>query len=353
MALMDFIKKQFIDVIHWTEESDGVLAYRYPMQDFEIQNGAQLTVRDSQICVFVNEGQVADVFGPGLYTLNTQTLPILTNLKNWDKLFDSPFKSDVYFFSTRLQLDRKWGTPNPITIRDKDFGMVRMRAFGIYSYKLVDPSKFYKEVSGTRETYLVEDLDGQLRAQVIGTMTDLFGESGVPFIDMAANQVEFSNAMKAKLEPLFDRYGLALDSFVVQNVSLPEELQKILDTKIGMNMIGDMGRYTQYQVANSIPLAAQNEGGLAGMGAGLGAGLTIGQGMAQAMTQAMQPGAAVVAPVAGVAPVAAAPVAAAAGSVSADDVVATLEKLHGLVTKGILSQAEFDAKKAELLGKLS
>ena len=353
MSLMDFIKKQFIDVIHWTEETDSVLAYRYPMADFEIQNGAKLTVRDSQMALFVNEGQAADAFGPGLHTLNTQTLPVLTNLKNWDKLFDSPFKSDVYFFSTRLQLDRKWGTPNPITIRDKDFGMVRMRAFGIYSYKLVDPSKFYKEVSGTRETYLVEDLDGQLRAQVIGTMTDLFGESGVPFIDMAANQVEFSNAMKAKLEPLFDRYGLALDSFVVQNVSLPEELQKILDTKIGMNMIGDMGRYTQYQVANSIPLAAQNEGGLAGMGAGLGAGLTIGQGMAQAMTQAMQPGAAVVAPVAGVAPVAAAPVAAAAGSVSADDVVATLEKLHGLVTKGILSQAEFDAKKAELLGKLS
>ena len=353
MALMDFIKKQFIDVIHWTEETDGVLAYRYPMADFEIQNGAKLTVRDSQMALFVNEGQAADAFGPGLHTLNTQTLPVLTNLKNWDKLFDSPFKSDVYFFSTRLQLDRKWGTPNPITIRDKDFGMVRMRAFGIYSYKLVDPSKFYKEVSGTRETYLVEDLDGQLRAQVIGTMTDLFGESGVPFIDMAANQVEFSNAMKAKLEPLFDRYGLALDSFVVQNVSLPEELQKILDTKIGMNMIGDMGRYTQYQVANSIPLAAQNEGGLAGMGAGLGAGLTIGQGMAQAMTQAMQPGAAAATPVAGVAAAAAAPVAGAAGSVSADDVVATLEKLHGLVAKGILSQAEFDAKKAELLGKLS
>ena len=340
MAIMDFIKKQFIDVIHWTEESDGVLAQRYPMRDFEIQNGAQLTVRDSQMAVFVNEGQVADVFGPGLYPLTTRTLPILTNLKNWDKLFASPFKSDVYFFSTRLQLDRKWGTPNPITIRDKDFGMVRMRAFGIYSYKLVDPSKFYKEISGTRETYVVVDLDGQLRNLVIGAMTDLFGESGVPFIDMAANQIEFAAKMKTALEPVFDRYGLALDSFVVQNVSLPEELQKILDTKIGMNMIGDMGRFTQYQVANSIPLAAQNEGGMAGMGAGLGAGIGIGQSMAQAMTQAMQPG---VAPAAGATP---------AASVNADEVVATLEKLHGLVTKGILSQAEFDTKKAELLGKL-
>jgi len=343
MAIMDFIKKQFIDVIHWTEESDGVLAQRYPMRDFEIQNGAQLTVRDSQMAVFVNEGQVADVFGPGLYPLTTRTLPILTNLKNWDKLFASPFKSDVYFFSTRLQLDRKWGTPNPITIRDKDFGMVRMRAFGIYSYKLVDPSKFYKEISGTRETYVVDDLDGQLRNLVIGAMTDLFGESGVPFIDMAANQVEFAAKMKTALEPVFDRYGLGLDSFVVQNVSLPEELQKILDTKIGMNMIGDLGRFTQYQVANSIPLAAQNEGGMAGMGAGLGAGIGIGQSMAQAMTQAMQPASLPVAPAASTTP---------AASVNADEVVATLEKLHGLVTKGILSQAEFDAKKAELLGKL-
>ena len=346
MALMDFIKKQFIDVIHWTEEGDGVLAMRYPMQDFEIQNGAQLTVRDSQMAVFVNEGQVADVFGPGLYKLTTQTLPVLTNLKNWDKLFDSPFKSDVYFFSTRLQLDRKWGTPNPITIRDKDFGIIRMRAFGIYSYKLADPGKFYKEISGTREEYGVDDLDGQLRNLVIGSMTDLFGQSAIPFIDMAANQEELGAALKAKMEVVFDRYGLALDSFVLQNVSLPEELQKILDTKISMNMIGDMGRYTQYQVANAIPLAAQNEGGMAGIGAGLGAGMSIGQTMGAAMTQAMQPGAAQPAPAAPAA------VAAAAG-VSADDVVATLEKLHGLIAKGILSQAEFDAKKAELLGKLS
>jgi membrane protease subunit (stomatin/prohibitin family) len=351
MALMDFIKKQFIDVIHWTEEGDDVLAYRYPMQDFEIQYGAQLTVRNSQMAVFVNEGQVADVFSAGLHKLTTQTLPLLTNLKNWDKLFESPFKSEVYFYSTRLRLDRKWGTPNPITIRDKDFGMVRMRAFGIYSYKLTDPEKFYREISGTRETYLVDDLDGQLRNLVIATMTDLFGESGVPFIDMAANQVEFGKAMREKLVPVFARYGLELDAFAVQNVSLPEELQKILDTKIGMNMIGDMGRYTQYQTANAIPLAAQNEGGLAGLGAGLGAGVGVGQAMAGAMSQSIAPAIAPAAVSAAAAPVAAA--VAAAAVVSADDVVATLEKLHGLVAKGILSQAEFDTKKAELLGKLS
>ncbi|HEX5801419.1 MAG TPA: SPFH domain-containing protein [Azospira sp.] len=349
MALMDFIKKQFIDVIHWTESDDGTLAWRYPMQDFEIQYGAQLTVRESQMAVFVNEGKVADVFAPGLYKLTTQTLPILTNLQNWDKLFESPFKSEVYFFSTRLQLDRKWGTPNPITIRDKDFGMVRMRAFGIYSYKIADPGRFYKEISGTRDSYPVDDLDGQLRNLVVATMSDLFGESGVPFIDMAANQVEFGRAMQEKLLPVFERYGLALDAFAVQNVSLPEELQKVLDTKIGMNIIGDMGRYTQYQTANAIPLAAQNEGGLAGIGAGVGAGLAVGQTMAQSMTQALQPGAAPVAPAVPSAPVPAA----AAAAVSADEVVATLEKLHALVGKGILTQAEFDAKKAELLGKLS
>lgn len=336
MAFMDFIKKQFIDVIHWTEEGDGVLAYRYPMQDFEIQNGAQLTVRDSQFAVFVNEGRVADVFGPGRYVLSTQTLPVLTNLMNWDKLFDSPFKSDVYFFSTRLQLDRKWGTPNPITLRDKDFGMVRLRAFGIYAYKLTDPSKFYKEISGTRDRYGIDDLDGQLRNTVIAAMSDLFGDSGVSFVDMAANQDALGQALTWKMKPVFERYGLSLDSFVVQNVSLPEELQQMLDKRIGVNMMGGMQGYTQLQTADAIPLAAQNEGGMAGIGAGLGAGMTIGQGMAQAMQSggALMPSAAPVA------------------SVSADEVVATLEKLHGLVSKGILSQAEFDAKKAELLGKL-
>ena len=352
MALMDFIKKQFVDVIQWTEDGDGILAMRYPLQDMEIQYGAQLTVRDSQIAVFVNEGQVADVFSPGRYRLTTRTLPVLTYLKNWDKLFESPFKSEVYFLSTRLQLDRKWGTSNPITIRDQDFGMVRMRAFGIYSYQLSDAKKFYSEISGTRAEYTVEDLDGQLRNLVISSMTDLFGESGVPFIDMAANQDELSRALKGKLEAVFERYGLLLDRLVVQNVSLPEELQKVLDTRIGMNMIGDLGRYTRFQVASSIPLAAQNEGGIAGIGAGLGAGLGIGQVMSTAMGSAMPAagGPAGQLAVAGAsAPGVAAPTPASA--LSADEVVATLEKLHALVGKGILSQAEFDAKKAELLAK--
>jgi len=337
MALMDFIKKQFIDVLQWTEDQEDVLAWRFPMQGFEIQHGASLTVRDSQLAVFVNEGTIADVFPPGMYKLTTQTLPVLTYLKNWDKLFESPFKSDVYFYSTRLQLDRKWGTPNPITIRDKDFGVVRLRAFGIYSYHIVDPKVFYQKISGTRDLYTRDDLEGQLRNNIIASMTDLFGESGTPFIDMAANQEEFGKAMRDKMAGLFADFGLALDSLIVQNVSLPEELQKVLDQKIGMNIIGDMGRYTQYQVASSIPLAAQNEGGMAGMGAGLGAGVGIGQAMGQAMTQAMAPAASAVP----------------AAPVSTDDVLATLEKLHALTEKGILSKEEFEAKKIELLKKLA
>lgn len=342
MSLMDFIRKQFVDVIQWTEDEDGVLAYRYPMQDMEIRYGSQLTVRESQLALFLNEGALADQFAPGQHKLTTQTLPVLTYLKNWDKLFESPFKSDVYFFSTRLKLDRRWGTPQPITIRDKDFGIVRMRAFGLYAYRIVDPKLFLTEVSGTRDIYTVDDLDGQLRGTIIGAMTNLFGESGVPFLDMAANQTELAARLKAAMEPMFAKLGLALDSFVVENVSLPEELQKVLDQRISMNMLGDLNKFTQYQVANSIPIAAGNEGGLAGIGAGLGAGMSFGQVMTGAMAQA----AAQPAP-------AAAPAAAAAPQQSSEDIVALLEKFHGLKEKGILTEEEFAAKKAELLSKLS
>lgn len=338
MGIKDFLKKQFIDVIQWTETADGILSYRYPMQDFEIQYGASLTVRESQMAVFVNEGTIADVFGPGRYKLTTQTLPLLTNLMNWDKLFESPFKSDVYFFSTRLQLNQKWGTANPITIRDKEFGAVRLRAFGIYSYKIFDPRAFHVHVSGTREQYSITELDGQLRNTVVSSISDLFAQSGIPFLDMAANQDEFGNQIKLKLDPEFKRLGIGLDTLQVQNLSLPDELQKILDQRIGMGLIGDMTRYVQYQTAQSIPIAAANEGGLAGAGAGLGAGLTIGQTMASAMTSSM----------ANPAP----PQAARPAAESAAEVTTLLERLHDLMTKGILSKEEFEAKKAELLKKL-
>lgn len=290
MTLRDFLSKQFIDVIEWVEPEDGILAYRYPMQDREIQNGGKLTVRDSQLAVFVNEGRVADVFKPGLYTLTTKTLPILTYLMNWDKAFQSPFKSDVYFLSTRLQTNQHWGTPNPITIRDKEFGAVRLRAFGIYAYHIADPKVFYTKVSGTRDLYRVPDLEGQLRNSIVGRLTDTFANSQVPFLDMAANQVALSEKIAEQLKAMITDLGLVLDSFVVENLSLPDELQKILDQRIGMNMVGDMGRYTQYQVAQSIPVAAANEGGgAAGVGAGLGAGIAMGQAMMDALKKGSAP----------------------------------------------------------------
>ncbi|MEJ7687554.1 MAG: SPFH domain-containing protein [Variovorax sp.] len=347
MALMDFIKKQFIDIIEWTEDSDGTLAWRYPMEDREIQNGGSLTVRESQVAMFVNEGKVADVFGPGRYTLTTATLPVLTYLQNWDKLFRSPFKSDVYFFSTRQQIDQRWGTSQPVTIRDKDFGAVRLRAFGNYSYRLTDPRLFYNEISGTRERYTVTELDGQLRGLVLQNISDAIASSGMPFLDLAANQIEFAQALAAQLVPAFSAIGIKLENITVQNVSLPEELQKILDQKIGMGMVGgDMGKFMQYQTAQAIPKFAEGSGngggGIAGDAMGLGAGVALGQVLAQnlsqglaqnppAVAQQQQPSVAVVSPA---------------------DVMTTLEKLGELKAKGILTQEEFDAKKADLLKKL-
>ena len=205
---------------------------------------------------------------------------------HWDKMFESPFKSDVYFFSSRLKLNQKWGTQNPITIRDKDFGAVRMRAYGIYSYKISDPRTFYTKVCGTREMYTVAELEGQLRNTIVGRMTDAFAQSQIPFLDMAANQDELGKKMHDLLNPFFQDLGLALDNFIVENLSLPEELQKLLDQRIGMAMVGDMGKYTQFNVAQSLPIAAANEGGgAAGIGAGLGAGVI----MAQSMMQAIHP----------------------------------------------------------------
>jgi membrane protease subunit (stomatin/prohibitin family) len=350
MALMDFIKKQFIDILEWTESGDGTLAWRYPMAGNEIQYGGSLTVRESQVAVFVNEGKVADVFGPGMHKLTTQTLPVLTYLQNWDKLFQSPFKSDVYFFSTRQQIDRRWGTTQPVTIRDKDFGAVRLRAFGNYAYAIADAKLFHTAISGTRDRYTVEDLDGQLRGLMLQHISDAVAQSGVPFLDLAANQVEFAKQLQEATAPEFAKLGLVLASVTVQNVSLPEELQKIMDQKIGMGMVGgDMGKFMQYQTAQAIPKFAEGAagggggGGVVGDAMGLGAGVALGQVMAQQLSQGLQGGGA------GAAGAAAA---AAPAGIKPEEIMATLEKLADLKGKGILTEDEFAAKKAELLKKL-
>jgi membrane protease subunit (stomatin/prohibitin family) len=287
MSLTSFLEKQFIDVIQWNETGEGILAWRYPVADMEIQNGARLTVRESQMAAFVNEGKIADVFGPGLYTLNTRNLPLLTDLNNWDKDFESPFKSDVYFFSTRIQTDQRWGTATPITIREREFGAVRLRAYGIYSYRIADPRAFFINVSGTRELYRTEDLQGQLRNTIVARLTDVVAPSEVAFLDMAAHQADLAQKVAAELEPSFTALGVALHSFVIENLSLPGELEKVLDRRIGMNLAGDLGRYTQFEAAQSLETAAANTGGAAGVGVGLGAGVA----MAQTMMHAVQPGA--------------------------------------------------------------
>ncbi len=329
MGLFDFVKKQFIDVIEWTEPKDGVLSYRYPMQDQEIQNGAQLTVRDSQVALFVNEGKIADLFLPGLYTLNTHTLPILTNLQNWDKAFASPFKSDLYFFSTRDQIDQKWGTPQPLTIRDQEFGPIRIRAFGNFSYRIEDPKIFHQKISGTRESYLAEELEGQIRGVILSQIAQYFGGSAVNFVDMASNQNTFSEGLLKVVGPSFLSYGLKLQSFFVESISLPEELQAQLDKRASMNLVGDLQRYTKFQTAESIPLAAANPGGLGAIGAGLGAGLAVSQAMTSALTGKT----------------------ASEGS-SEEDPLALIEKLYALQQKGVISKEEFESKKQDLLRKI-
>jgi membrane protease subunit (stomatin/prohibitin family) len=291
MGFKDFLKKQFIDILQWTEAGDDVLAWRFPTADLEIQQGGQLVVRETQAALFVHDGKAADLFGPGRHTLRTQNLPVLTNLRHWTKKFESPFKSEVYFFSTRLRLDRTWGTGTPITIRDAEFGAVRVRAFGVYSYHIASPAAFFSRVSGTRESYLAAEMEGQLRSTLVTLLGDHFAESRLPFLDMAANQVDLGAAVADRARAAFADLGLGLDTFQIQSISLPDELQKRLDERIGMGIVGqDLGRYTQYQMAQAIPVAAAQEGGVAGAGVGLGAGVAMGQAMAQAMGAATSGG---------------------------------------------------------------
>ncbi len=280
MSFASFLGKQFIDVIQWNEPEPGILVWRYPMLDAEIQNGGQLTVRESEMAMFLDQGRIADVFRPGLYTLNTANLPILTDLKNWAKDFESPFKSDVYFFSTHLQIDQKWGTATPITFRDTEFGAIRLRSYGIYSYRIADPRTFFTQISGTRQIYSAFELEDQLRNTIVARMTDIFANSGLKYLDMTANATVLQQKIFDDMKPSFATLGLELTQFLVENISLPEDLQRSLDKRIGMNIVGDLAKFTQFAAAQSMTLAAANTGGGAGIGMGLGAGAAVAQVMA-------------------------------------------------------------------------
>lgn len=286
MAFFNFIRSQFIEVIEWTDSSNDTMVYRFPVQNKEIKMGAQLTVRPSQIAVFVNEGQIADVYEPGRYKLSTENMPILTKLKSWKYGFNSPFKAEVYFVNTKQFTDRKWGTSNPIMMRDAEFGMLRLRAFGNYSFKVIEPVIFLKEVFGTNELFEVESIEGQLKRSIISGLTDYLAEARIPALDLAMNYDELSQGSKTKLQSRFRKLGLEISSLYIENISLPEEVEKTLDKRTSMGVLGDMGKYAQYQSAEAIRDAAKNEGGLASAGVGIGTGAALGNMMGEAFKNA-------------------------------------------------------------------
>jgi membrane protease subunit (stomatin/prohibitin family) len=288
MGIFDAIRTQFIEVIEWLDDSGNTLVYRFPVQGQEIKNGARLTVRESQAAVFVYQGQIADVFAPGLYTIDGGNTPILTKLGAWMHGFTSPFKAEVYFVSTKQFTDLKWGTSNPVMMRDTDFGMVRLRAFGIYSIRVSDPKAFIKEIAGTNAHFVTEDIEGQLKRTLVSGFSDALAEAKIAALDLASNYDELGKFTRTKLTEDFSVYGLDLTKFVIENISLPAEVEAAMDKRTSMGVIGDVGRYAQFQAADAMRDAAQNTGGGgAATGAGLGAGFAIGNAMAGAMSNAM------------------------------------------------------------------
>src|ERR1041384_477886 len=290
MGILDRLSpsSQFIEVIEWLDDSGNTLVYRFPVRDQEIKNGAQLIVRESQAAVFVHEGQIADQFPPGRYTIDGGNTPILSKLGAWKYGFNSPFKSEVYFVSTKQFQDLKWGTPNPVMLRHPDFGMVRLRAFGIYSIRVADPQAFIKEIAGTNARFITEDVEGQLKRTLVSGFSDALGESKIAALDLASNYDELAKFTRVKLNEEFKTFGLELTKFVIENISLPPEVEAAMDKRTSMGVIGDVGRYTQFQAADAMRDAAQNPSGGAGTGAGLGAGFALGNAMAGAMSDALK-----------------------------------------------------------------
>lgn len=284
MSIFDKIKEealnQFIEVIEWLDNTGDTILYRFPVHGQEIKNGAQLIVRESQAAVFVFEGQVADVFTPGRYTIEGGNTPILSKLGAWKYGFNSPIKSEVYFVNVKQFTDMKWGTSNPIMLRDADFGIVRLRAFGAYSLRVADPAEFIKQIAGTNATFQTEDIDGQLKRSIVTEFSDALGEMKIPALDLAAQYKELGEAIRAKINEDFGSYGLEVTKFYVENISLPPEVEEAMDKRASMGALGDAQRYMQFQAADALRDAAQNEGGGAGLGAGLGAGFAVGNQMA-------------------------------------------------------------------------
>ncbi|HZL35153.1 MAG TPA: SPFH domain-containing protein [Tepidisphaeraceae bacterium] len=280
---MGFFHNQLIDIIEWLDETRDTMAWRFPRGDNEIKNGAKLVVRESQAAAFVAGGRLGDVFNPGTYTLSTPNMPILSDIMGWKYGFQSPFKSEVYFISTRTFTDRKWGTKNPIMLRDSDFGIVRLRAFGTFAVKISDSANFLRQIAGTNSQFSLEELDSQLRDMVTARFSDALGASKIPALDLAGNYEQLGRYMLPKIEADFAPFGIQIANFYVENISLPPEVEAAIDKRSSMGAIGNLQAYTQYQTANAIPEAAANPGGLAAAGAGLGIGMAMGSAVSQGM----------------------------------------------------------------------
>ena len=290
MGFFDKIRGEFVDIVEWTEPSQNdILAFRFPRYNNEIKMGAKLTVREGQVAVFINEGQLADTFQPGMYTLQTQNLPLLSTLKGWQYGFNSPFKAEVYFLSTRQWTDQKWGTQNPIMMRDPEFGVVRVRAFGSYAFHIGDPATFIKQLVATDPSFETWEISNQLRNVIVSRFVDVIGQAKVPVLDLAGNYDKISKTALENIKPDLASMGLALTQFYIENISLPPEVEKALDQRTKMGAIGDLNRYTQFQVAESIPAAAAAGGGVAGMGAGFAIGNQMAAQMGAAASSAAAP----------------------------------------------------------------
>lgn len=276
MNFFDKLRNEFVDIIEWVDDTQDTIVWKFPRYQNEIKMGAQLTVREGQAAVFMNEGTIADVFTPGRYELNTQNMPILTTIKGWKYGFNSPFKADVYFVSLRQFTNQKWGTKNPIMLRDMEFGPVRLRAFGNYAFSVADPALFLKEIAATNPEFSTENINDQLRNIAVSRGMDAIAESKIAVLDLASNYDEVSKVIQDKISPEFLAMGLNLKTFLIENISLPEEVEKILDKRSGMGIVGDMGAFAQYQAANAMEKAAENPNGGGIMGAGMGAGMGMG-----------------------------------------------------------------------------
>ncbi|WP_373354351.1 SPFH domain-containing protein [Pseudoroseicyclus sp. CXY001] len=275
MGILDFLSGQFIDVIHWTDDTRDTMVWRFERYGHEIKYGAKLTVREGQAAVFVHEGQLADVFKPGLYELETNNMPIMTSLQHWSHGFKSPFKSEIYFVNTARFNDQKWGTKNPIICRDPEYGPIRLRAFGNYSMRVTDPGVFLKEIVGTDGEFTTDEVSFQIRNIVVQEASRVLAASGIPVLDMAANTGDLGKVVAEAIKPTIAAYGLVIPEFYIENISLPAEVEAMLDKRTSMGIVGDMGRYMQYSAAEAMQNPESAAGSAMGMGMGAGMGMNM------------------------------------------------------------------------------